>query len=109
MQRDLTKLWLAQKGHERKLTRLERLYEHLKNEPRGDEEESRNLGITNITYPPELQEKTNIQKSGDTGTTPEASPAETEENSYDDDLKDSEEDEIDSWYSEEEIPDIAQG
>lgn len=109
MQRDLTKLWLAQKGHERKLTRLERLYEHLKNEPRGDEEESRNLGITNITYPPELQEKTDIQKSGDTGTTPEASPAETEENSYDDDLKDSEEDEIDSWYSEEEIPDIAQG
>ncbi|MBP7176194.1 MAG: hypothetical protein KBA53_08280 [Thermoclostridium sp.] len=109
MQRDLTKLWLAQKGHEKKLARLERFYEHLKNEPRSSEEEAGNSGRKDISSEPALQWETTMQSSGDTDAAPEASPTELEEDFYDDDdAGGSEEENIKSWYKEEYVPDIVQ-
>ncbi len=110
MQRDLTKLWLAQKGHEKKLTRLGRFYERLKSElPTGEEPAGNGImsGSTEHILPKEKQAA--MQKYDDGNKTPAAAFAETTEDFYDDDdLMDPGEDDSAPWYHEEDIPDIVQ-
>jgi hypothetical protein len=103
MQRDLTKLWLTQKGHEKKLTRLLRLYEQLKADLPFDEESTGE----DITNRPNEQR---ILKEKETGMRKEQSPvviqADPDEDFYDDEgVVDSEEND---WENHDEIPDIAQ-
>lgn len=109
MQRDLTKLWLVQKGHEKKLTRLERFYGRLKSElssgEEADEDSTLDRGAERIVP---KEEKDAYQKYNGDGALA-AALAETKEDFYDDDdINDLGEDDSASWNNEEDIPDIAQ-
>lgn len=60
MQRDLTKLWLTQKGHEKKLLRLERYYGELKNQSLPDED-----ATLRFCDPPDQASEKDLSRSRD--------------------------------------------
>jgi hypothetical protein len=120
MQRDLTKLWLTQKGHEKKLTRLERFYERLKNELEGETEENDSIsgGAEQVSpkekdetlqrcngTEPIVQKETDaaLQRHGSTDRVPGTALEERTGDFIDDDeFNDSGEEDVASWYDEEE-------
>jgi len=103
MHRDLTKLWLTQKGHEKKLTRLERFYEQLKNELM---EETRFGAVEQIA---QEEKSIALKKLNDADRVHTSASDERKEDFYDDnDFDGSEEDDSATWYDEEDIPGISE-
>lgn len=102
MQRDLTKLWLTQKGHEKKLTRLERFYEQLKSEQEEDMDENGNVSGAAERIAP-FDKNAVVLGYNDTDRVPAAALDERKDELYDDDEpSDTGEDDSAFWYNEEE-------
>lgn len=86
MQRDLTKLWLTQKGHEKKLQRLERYYGQLKNQVLLPDEDSVMPEAGFHVHPVQASEKDFSRPYG--GQRDETIPAGSGEENYDGDITD---------------------